>query len=442
VSELRVGRLWKGVLIAVGLGAAVLLLAACGGGGSSSTGSETSAASTGEEASAGESASSGGEPSGEPIVFGDVYGPPAAGGKGVLQGMEIAANQLNEEGGIDGRPVELKALSTDASPEAVAAAYRELGQDPSVMGVSVGFIGTPTLRALSETVKLPVISASGNDEIDIPASKYVFGNSFSGEYATAAVTWGVKNKGVKKIAIIHYESPSGQSKPPAIEKRCEELGCELVDVEEGLSTDSAAKLEPALTKMRASGAEMYFIEGQNPNGFKAAETLGMLNEGKVIVSDNWLTAPVTAKACGKPCEGVWFATSKVRLNNLNELEPNDPVKPIGIKYKKQWAENFPKEEFNEFSTYGYDEVASMAFAAEKGVKNGEEISRDSIAENLQHFSGKEFLSFDGYYESSPEDHRLVPKEFSQGYIGAVITLKGNEVIYSLAPDSPASGAEA
>jgi ABC-type branched-subunit amino acid transport system substrate-binding protein len=418
-------------------------LAACGGDSDSSTGgSETSAASTGEETSGGETGSSGGEPSGDPIVFGSVYGPPAAGGKGVLQGMEIAAKQLNEEGGIDGRPVELKALSTDASPEAVAAAYRELGQDPSVMGVSVGFIGTPTLRGLSETVKLPVISASGNDEIDIPASKYVFGNSYSGEYATAAVVWGVKTQGVKKIAIIHYESPSGQSKPPAIEKSCEELGCELVDVEEGLSTDSAAKLEPALTKMRASGADMYFIEGQNPNGFAAAETLGMLDEGKVIVSDNWLTAPVTAKACGKPCEGVWFATAKVRLNDLNELEPNDPVKPKGAKYKKQWAEMFPDEEFNEFSTYGYDQVTAMAFAAEKAVENGEEVSRDSIAEYLQQFSGDEFLSFDGFYESSPEDHRLVPKEFSQGYIGAVITLKGDEVIYSLAPDSSAAGAEA
>jgi len=84
----------------------------------------------------------------------------------------------------------------------------------------------------------------------------------------------------------------------------------------------------------------------------------------------------------------------------------------------------------------------MAFAAEKAVENGEDVSRDSIAEYLQQFSGKEFLSFDGYYESSAEDHRLVPKEFSQGYIGAVITLKGDEVIYSLAPDSPASGAEA
>ena len=432
MRKLTRSRPWRAAIAAAALGATVLLLAACGSSSDSSSSGETGGSTGGETSSGG----------GEPIVFGSVYGPPAAGGKGVTQGMEIAANQLNEEGGIEGREVEIKALSTDASPEAVAAAYRELGQDPNVMGVSLGFIGTPAIRGLSETVKVPVLSASGNDEIDIPASKYVFGNSYSGEYATAALLHAVETKGVKKVAIMHYESPFSQSITPAIEKRCEELDCEVVDVEEGLSTDSAAKLQPAMTKIRSSGADMYYIEGMNPNGFKAAETLGMLDEGKVVVSDNWLTSPELAKACGKPCENVWFATSKVRLNDPNELEASDPVKAKGIKYKKQWAETFPDEEFTEFSTYGYDEVMSMAFAAEKGAENGEEISRDSIAENLQHFEGEEFLSFDGFYESSPEDHRLVPEEFSQGYIGAVITIKGNEAIYSLAPETPAGGVEA
>jgi branched-chain amino acid transport system substrate-binding protein len=420
------------VLLALGIVATSVLLAACGSSGSDSS-------SSGGETGGGETSESGG---GEPIVFGSVYGPPAAGGKGVQQGMEIAAKQLNEEGGIDGRKVEIKALSTDASPEAVASAYRELGQDSNVMGVSVGFIGTPALRGLSETVKVPVISASGNDEIDIPPSKYVFGNSYSGEYATASVTLASEEKGVKKIAIMHYESPFSQSIAPAVEARCEELGCEVVDVEEGVSTDSAAKLQPALTKMRSSGAEMYYLEGMNPNGFKAAETLGMLDEGKVIVSDNWLTSPPLALACGTSCEGVPFATAKVRLNDLNELEASDPLKAKGIKYKEQWAATFPDEEFTEFSTYGYDNVMSMAFVAERAAGEGEEISRDAVAEGLQNISGEEFLSFDGYYESSPEDHRLVPKEFSQGYIIAVIKIKGKEVIYSLAPEASAGGAEA
>ena len=42
-----------------------------------------------------------------------------------------------------------------------------------------------------------------------------------------------------------------------------------------MSADSVEALIPQLTKMKESGAEIYYIEALNPNVFAAAEQLGM-----------------------------------------------------------------------------------------------------------------------------------------------------------------------
>ena len=94
------------VPVAIGLALVLVLsvvIAACGGGGSSSgsTESETSSGGESTEASSGST---------EPIVLAGLEGEVAEGGPDFMKGMEIGVEELNKEGGVNGREVRAENL--------------------------------------------------------------------------------------------------------------------------------------------------------------------------------------------------------------------------------------------------------------------------------------------------------------------------------------------
>jgi len=88
-----------------------LVLSACGGS------SESGGSASGGESSA--SSSDGGAPSGDPIIIGfpaDLSSTYAYYDQPMLEGAQLAVDEVNEAGGVQGRPLELKAIDTRNDP--------------------------------------------------------------------------------------------------------------------------------------------------------------------------------------------------------------------------------------------------------------------------------------------------------------------------------------
>ena len=74
---------------------------------------------------------SGSSPSDDPLVIGAVYpttGPDRLGGLEELRGVKLAVEKANDEGGVDGRPIQVRSIDVpagDAAPSAVAQLDRE-----------------------------------------------------------------------------------------------------------------------------------------------------------------------------------------------------------------------------------------------------------------------------------------------------------------------------
>jgi branched-chain amino acid transport system substrate-binding protein len=438
--------------LALVLAACSILLAACGGGGSSSSSSTAESEGSGSKTTASEN---GGESSGstEPIVIAGLEGEVAEGGRNFMQGMEIGADEINKKGGVNGREIEVKIFKTGGSPQGAASAYQQAGADSSVLGAFLGATGSTAIREQSERVKMTLIAASGSDKIDIPVVKYIFQNSAGKEYATSSLVYlnehgpeyakafhrewsgtGVKGK---KIAILHYETDFSLQIPEAIEEGCEQLGCEVVDVEEAGAADSTEALTPQLTKMKESGAEIYYIESLNANALAAAKQLGMTS--KPVIAEQWLTVPAVAEAAGKNAEGVVFGGHKCRAPEV--ISKSDPARAFCEEYVKEWEEHFPGEEFGLFSIYGNDAVLSYAWAVEHLEEEGKEVNRESIAEALQEMDGSLRTSH-GLPETSSEDHRLTGS-WEEAYVDMTVNTNGKgELEYKLAPGADPEGAKA
>lgn len=434
------------VPIAAGLAlllALSLVVAACGGGSSSSSTSE------------GESTAGGGSSSGssEPITFAGLEGEVAEGGPDFMKGMEIGVEELNKEGGVNGREVKLKIFKTGGTPQGAASAYQQAGADSAVLGAFLGATGSLAIREQSERVKLTLIAASGNDKIDIPVTKYVFQNAAGVEYATSSLVYmnehgpeyakafgrefsGDSMKG-KKVAILHYETDFSQQIPYAIELGCEQLGCEVVDVEEAGSADSVEAVTPQLTKMKSSGAEVYYIESLNPNALAAAKQLGLAS--KPIIAEQWLTVPALAEAAGKNAEAVVFGGQKCRAPQI--LEKGSPEREWCENYIAEFERAYPGEPFALFSIYGNDAVHEYAWAVERLEEQGEEVSRENIPNALQEMDGS-LRTSNGLPETSPENHRLTGT-WKEAYSNMTIKVNGKgEPEYVLAPGEGKEGANA
>jgi branched-chain amino acid transport system substrate-binding protein len=443
------------VCLALLLAACSVLLAACGGGSSSSSTESSGEANSKETENAaaeneGEGAS---ENSGEPIGIAGLEGEVAEGGPDFMKGMKIATEEINKAGGVNGREIDLKIFKTGGTPQGAASAYQQAGAESQIIGAFLGATGSLAIREQSERVKLALIAASGNDKIDTPVTKYIFENSAGREYASSSLVYlnehgpeyakafnrefnGTDLKG-KKVAILHYETDFSQQIPEAIEEGCEQMGCEVIDVEEAGSADSVEAVTPQLTKMKESGAEIYYIESLNPNALAAAKQLGM--DSKPVIAEQWLTVPAVAEAAGKNAEGVVFGGHKCRAPEI--IAKSDPAKKWCEEYVEKFEKEFPGEPFALFSIYGYDAVNTYAWAVEHLEEEGKEVTRDSIVEAMQEMDGSLRTSH-GLVKTSPESHRLTGS-WEEAYVDMTIKVNSKgEPEYVIAPGANPAGAKA
>ena len=103
-----------------------------------------------------ETTEEGEEPSGEPITIGVVTslnGPFTPWGLQVRDGMQLAVDEINADGGVDGRPLELEVADDQMSPEEGVRGVERLVEEGAVAigGVISSDVGLATARVAEES---------------------------------------------------------------------------------------------------------------------------------------------------------------------------------------------------------------------------------------------------------------------------------------------------
>ena len=152
---------------------AAMLLAACGGGSSSSSSSAAAPAASEAAPAASEAApaasASGGAASGEPIKIGMPIAQSGPAGiadhKDCWNGAILASDQINANGGVNGRPIQLDVTDLDIlSPEGITAGFQKLTGD-GVQAVVSPFVIIPP-PALDAMAAYGAPYMSGDTNID------------------------------------------------------------------------------------------------------------------------------------------------------------------------------------------------------------------------------------------------------------------------------------
>jgi len=157
------------------------------------------------------------EPTQHPIEIGVVYGLTGAAqvwGQYGRMGLELAQDEINSAGGVRGRPIKLIFEDSKSNPTQAVAAYRKLShvnKTKIVIGDVWDFLTNP-LIPLASRDKVVLFSLTVMPDAAERADRYFFTMGERRETLRPAVDLFFKrNPDVKRVAILCWEDPWGQS---------------------------------------------------------------------------------------------------------------------------------------------------------------------------------------------------------------------------------------
>ncbi|MEA3395571.1 MAG: ABC transporter substrate-binding protein [Pseudomonadota bacterium] len=205
-------------------------------------------------------------------------GPAAQLGIQFHQGAKVWFDQLNAQGGVGGKSIELRKMDDGYEPERCVANTRKMIEED--VFALFGYIGTPTsLAALPLTTKaqIPFIAPfTGAMALREPFNRYVFHLRASYNDETALIVKQLTNLGLKKIAVFYQNDAYGKAGLDGVNLALAELGLKpvaqatvernSVDVNAAVKTLVAAAPD-AVVQVSAYKASAAFIRAARKAGY-------------------------------------------------------------------------------------------------------------------------------------------------------------------------------
>ena len=293
----------------------------------------------------------------------------AADGNSALVGAQLAVEQVNAAGGINGDMLELVVYDDQASPkESAPLAVKLITRDEVVAGISGSYSGaTRAAATIYQEDATPYIAAYAVHPDITRAGDYVFRTSFMGEVQGRA---GAKligaMMGLKRVVMITLNNDFGKSLAAGFKARAASFGIEIVAEYEYSIKDR--EFGPIVSKVRADAPEAIYASGYF---FTAGPLVRQLRaagiEAPVIGQEGYDTQKFIEIA-GPAAEGVIITTSLDR-------DSTDPVTQAFIAGFEAKA-GYPADMVG---ASGHTAVLVMAEALRAAGGGGKAALRDAIA---------------------------------------------------------------
>jgi branched-chain amino acid transport system substrate-binding protein len=296
------------------------------------------------------------------IVLGsiqDLSGPIAAFGKQARNGMLLRVDEINEQGGINGRKIRLLVEDSAYDPKkAVLAAQKLVNQDK--IFAMVGHIGTPTNMAAmpvqfeKNVINFLPITAAREMYEPFHRLKYSFAVPYYDQIRIALPKL-VKEKGAKKVCTLYQDDDFGLEVLRGAEAGVKAVGMELA--EKTTYKRGATDFSSQVARMKSAGCDFVVL------GTVVRETIGTIGESRktgfnpTFLGSSAVYLDVVHKLGGKAMDGL-YAAHGAQHPYLDEA--SQPLRFWATKFKTKF-----NEDPNVSSVYGYAVIDTFVRAAQK-----------------------------------------------------------------------------
>nr|PZN88460.1 MAG: amino acid ABC transporter substrate-binding protein [Pseudomonadota bacterium] len=302
-------------------------------------------------------------------------GPGAAWGEGMMRAAELAAEDVNEKGGLEvgGKKYRVTVVPYDdkyQANEAVTAANRLVFEDHIKYIVGpVGSAPVLAIQPITEKNKVIVLTLGFTAKALGADKPFTFRpNITTGEMSQPQINWVVKTRGVKKVGGLFPKDETGEQIAKDVEAAYARAGAELSSKE--FFERDRVDFVPLLTRIMASGVDAIELDGNSPTTagliVKQAREIGYT--GLIIRTGGPATQEIVNVAGKDAAEGLIVHT------------PIDPQLASLKGYIDRYETKY-KQPMNGFSPFFYDGVHMLFRAMQKaGTVNDTDKVRAALEE--------------------------------------------------------------
>lgn len=327
-------------------------------------------------------------------------------GKWQMNGLELAKEEINSNGGINGKLIELiYEDSKGGNPKEAVSAYQKLRTEYNIpivitWGSGVG-IGLTELVNNDQVIQMGIATASPDYSTSNDFTFRVFPSS------TAEGTFGanlIKNKlKFSKVAVIYVENDYGVGSKNSFIKRFKEIGGEII-AEEALEPNSADARTQVL-KIKEENPEAVFLAVYPQEGGVILKQSSELDyKTQFIASTAILGGKELFDIAGSSADGLLVTTGQFDSDSKDPL-----IKSFAESYSKKYG---TKPEV--YSARAYDGLKVIGKVLSLCVQFKKEIDTNCLKDSL--FSLKEYngitgkISFDSNGDIIADFQILIAKD--------------------------------
>ncbi|KUO71856.1 MAG: hypothetical protein APF77_07030 [Clostridia bacterium BRH_c25] len=291
-------------------------------------------------------------------------------GEYAKDGIELAKEEINKNGGILGRQIEIVyADDKGDSKEAVNVAQKFVS-DSSITAILGHFFSGCTLAAgpIYQQNGIPEIAIASTNPNVADIGDYVYRINVGDNYQGAQMAkWLFDNKKYKKVAVIYDNSDYGKGVSTVFSDSFKKLGGE-VTASESYIGGQEKDFSVILTKIKAASPE--------------AIVLATYQEGALIIQQAkkaGLDVPFIGSDSIYTDDFIQLGGSSVEGTHVVcYFHPTDP-RPAAQEFVKKYKEKYDKE-VNSWSPYAYDALNLLADAIKRAGSTDKAAIKKAISE--------------------------------------------------------------
>jgi branched-chain amino acid transport system substrate-binding protein len=323
-----------------------------------------------------------------PIVIGadlELSGAYAAIGTAYQQALQLRIEQLNAQGGVDGRHLVLTAKDNHSDPVVSVGNVQGFASEPDIAALITG-VCSACFMSVAKTVEdkqLPTVSLAPASAVARPVAdrRYVFKVAPNADDSAAALAIELHGAGVHTVGVLSTDSVDGTDAQAAISAVAPKVAAEVVSrqVCKVTDTDLTQPVRAALQKHPDALVVAAFPD-QATLAAKSAREAGY--DGRIFfdataAGDLFLTGPGAGGA-----EGAIMVAPQTLV--IDDVIATTPAKTA----RKRWFDDYTSRygTFTGYSTYAADAVRLIADAVRTagGPDHGKmrDVMEDSAFDGL------------------------------------------------------------
>lgn len=382
------------------------------------SGGITACGSSGGDNSSGSSGSSNHDPLRIALIT-PSSGPLAVFGKDAVNGWQLAADEVNAKGGVDGHKVQLIKADTDGDPAKTVRALRKAATQDKAQYVSAVFTSPENGAIQQQLPSLNVVSINAIAQDDSLTGQQCSPNAFrvvqNASMNSKLIGQSLAKLPAKRWAVIAADYNTGHTAASGFKAAVEKAGGSVVS--EQFSPLGATEYGTYITKLKQANADglfMYVIGADAVAFINQGAQFKLFDKYKTVLGQNVVSEPLFP-AVGDKVAGFY--------NNLGYSPTLDTPR------NKQFVAAY-KAKFGKDPYYVPADNYVGALALFDAVRKAKSVDPQKVKAAL---SGLTFDSLDGSVTIRAGDHQALRKD----YLGQVVK-KGSSVGWKIVNEVDAS----